>query len=644
MLGLHKSSLGMVLILLLLLVLKASLAADAGQPGPSGQRVRPASNSPPGQPAAKRPSSHSEQYKNALAWSNIFFKIYPGAQAKKQTYQDLEKWGWKRAEGTELPQVDVNYLRSPLLALGAGEPSQQHGRVCFSHKAGEETHPFLYHVVESTPACLDQFMFHDAGVVAVTEMNQPSEGTADAQNTDGDKLDEWQDVMAVAWQTLCQLHNTADTACDRLTWILMSKITDRDFLDIMETALNGDWQNIKIWPGNSFPTSTDPGKALLGMPIGRQVAKLIAQHQDMFPGKIVVEVVVYDPLGSINGGEIPEDWLDRKYPGLAFRIGDNSQQNTHASGTSSHSGTALQLSQPMWQQAVAAGRQMVIALDSGRAFQPQSTVNAFTDITPHGWVQRAKGIPAFNVDAVLDAYQHFGLDPRFRPRTDTSVNGMSVISHRGLLRNIYHDHLKTWTIAEVPYNATGAEYLQAATPGQGVLVLQKHLTMQQAAEPMPQAQRPINYSPGSDWRNIGLILWKQACEEIHLRPEILQYVFIVGINDPETVSLAATVWNQRSIESNFRAEWRGVPGKSTDGQAFSTTSEQGMALVGSPLGQQVAGMLGYHHADFPQSRIDTVFLYYVSMDWTDQPRRKQGTGPPPGPVENQPCLVFHVEK
>ncbi|KAK4556976.1 Mitochondrial import inner membrane translocase subunit tim8 [Recurvomyces mirabilis] len=633
MLGFLKTSFSVAWALGLLLLVQAAFAADAGDPGPSGQRGRPASSSPEDKPTSKRPTTDIQHYQTALQWSNIFLKIYPGPQAQKETYRDLERWGWKRVDANDVPITDLSYLQHPLQMLHLDSEPQQHSRVCFSlpRPRGSLSGGFL----EPPTPCLDQFMYLQNGVLAVMEMIEPNEEYAVAQNAGEHKLDQWQDVMAVTWQSICQDRQTTENACSHLQWVLMTKVMETDVLDIMEIALGRDWTKIHVWPGVAFPAYTEPGKALLGTHFGQRVAKLIAEHQDMFPNKIVTDVVVYDPLDSLHAGTKTEGWLTKTFPGLAFYIGDHTGSGSYMELQTAHQTLGVQ-----WEQAVTAGTVIVSALDSGIGMQPQSQMDSLVDVDRYGWHLREGDIPAFNKDAVRAAFEWFGLPLESRTEGYLGLNHVTVLKHQGRkIETDRHSLLTKWKVSGVEYQATMAHYTQSASPKHGVLTLQSSETMQQAAASMT-VDVPVNF-PRLDWSDLGLAMWKQACETAGVHTKAPEYIFVVGITDPATVAIADRVRHSDVI----RTLWAGTHPNS-EGMEFSPDSEAGRALIGSPLGQQASGMLGHHRIDFPQSSIDMVYLYYIDMDWADQPRRTstQPASQPPGPVQSRPCLVFHITK
>ena len=86
--------------------------------------------------------------------------------------------------------------------------------------------------------------------------------------------------------------------------------------ELLFKAIGGKEQ-LSVWPGQSFSTTTDDGQALLGSPNGSGVAFMVAQYRRVFAGKVVDKVVVFDPAGS--GSDRPDDKVQ---PCIAIHIAD----------------------------------------------------------------------------------------------------------------------------------------------------------------------------------------------------------------------------------------------------------------------------------------------------------------------------------
>lgn len=80
----------------------------------------------------------------------------------------------------------------------------------------------------------------------------------------------------------------------------------------MEQAANKAHSNVYapgIWPGDTFQPDKEKFSALLGTPLGKGIAFLLAQHPNMFPKKKVASMTIFVSESS-DEDSLLTDWHD----------------------------------------------------------------------------------------------------------------------------------------------------------------------------------------------------------------------------------------------------------------------------------------------------------------------------------------------
>ena len=107
-------------------------------------------------------------------------------------------------------------------------------------------------------------------------------------------LRRWSDATFLVWTNACK----NDAACIyKLQYIVHNDVVNYECQWVAKYLVIGrpnvgfvTWDD---WPGQSFGTDTDAGKAILGCPNGRGTAYLLLQHRGTFGTKTIESVTIY---------------------------------------------------------------------------------------------------------------------------------------------------------------------------------------------------------------------------------------------------------------------------------------------------------------------------------------------------------------
>jgi len=80
----------------------------------------------------------------------------------------------------------------------------------------------------------------------------------------------------------------------------------------------GEEEHLVPWPGRSFDIGGEEGKRLLGSPNGSGTGWLLADYAEMFRGKVIDRIVVFDP--AVQAGERRS--IDQVKPCMGIHIAD----------------------------------------------------------------------------------------------------------------------------------------------------------------------------------------------------------------------------------------------------------------------------------------------------------------------------------
>ena len=110
---------------------------------------------------------------------------------------------------------------------------------------------------------------------------------------------------------------------DHIEWVIHDKVTNPVCRGVAKTVYT--WTQdaaLPAWPGISFNTNTEQGKALLGCPNGYGNAFMLAEHTDQLGSKTVDRVVIFKD--------------DSSQFSMAFHIDDLDAEGDPASPESEH--------------------------------------------------------------------------------------------------------------------------------------------------------------------------------------------------------------------------------------------------------------------------------------------------------------------
>ncbi|MCJ1332797.1 hypothetical protein MMC10_009491 [Thelotrema lepadinum] len=132
-----------------------------------------------------------------------------------------------------------------------------------------------------------------AGVVTIKTAYSPGDPTtaSGVDNHVPPLMRRLSDFIFLIYQYASLQHNQK---LDNLEWVIHGKVTNPVCIVVAKTVYT--WTQdatLPPWPGKSFTTDTDQGKALLGCPNGYGNGFLLAQHTDQLGSKTVDKVIIF---------------------------------------------------------------------------------------------------------------------------------------------------------------------------------------------------------------------------------------------------------------------------------------------------------------------------------------------------------------
>lgn len=210
---------------------------------------------------------------------------------RRWCYADLEKWGWYMDPGDT--NSNIGPLRATYEALQISKDSPSNVKVNWRHFGNAEDS-------KATGAVYTQTFNVAAGVIAVSWIQSPDAAIAEirrqgfAWRWPAPKLKRWSDVTFLLWQEHCRKANVDPAG---LEWVFHVGISNAETRGVIFEVL-GEGKHLVPWPGRSFDISGEEGKRLMGCPNGSGTGWLLADHADVFQGKVIDQIVVFDPAAQ----------------------------------------------------------------------------------------------------------------------------------------------------------------------------------------------------------------------------------------------------------------------------------------------------------------------------------------------------------
>lgn len=263
--------------------------------------------------------------------------------------------------------------------------------------------------------------------------------------------------------------------------------------------------------------------------------------------------------------------------------------------------------------------------------QPQSEYQ-FSDLAKWGW-QCDEDPPALDMTGLQVAFKDLGINTVGveNVRQDWDHAGWDDQWQReGFARNIDGGS----------YKATGAEYSQMLNVIDGVIVVD-YMKSPKAATREWEDKNPYYWRDGwpklGSWADVTSLIWEKQLDDHStpkqgLRP--LEWVFFVDIGSPDIFGIIMEAFQQLSTHDPECQIW--IP--AWPGRSFSLADDEGKALLGTDIGQQVARILTQHKGTFPGMSVDFVHVFSTQADVR--------LGPPAPSSDHQvwPSLAFHIAK
>ncbi|GAB1725863.1 hypothetical protein NU195Hw_g2587t1 [Hortaea werneckii] len=212
---------------------------------------------------------------------------------RRWCYADLERWGWRADPGDT--SFNLGPLRATYEALQISKDNSSNVKVNWGHFRNAEDS-------KATGAAYTQAFNVASGVIAVSWIRSPDTAIADFKRRNcawpwsAPVLKRWSDVTFLLWQEHCRQANVDPAG---LEWVFHVNISNMETREIIFGVLEEE-EPLGPWPGRSFEISEERGKRLLGSPNGSGTGWLLADHAEILPGKVIDQIVVFDPTARIE--------------------------------------------------------------------------------------------------------------------------------------------------------------------------------------------------------------------------------------------------------------------------------------------------------------------------------------------------------
>ncbi|GAB1737967.1 hypothetical protein NU219Hw_g2480t1 [Hortaea werneckii] len=230
---------------------------------------------------------------------------------RRWSYADLKRWGWSM--DPEDTNFNIGPLRATYEALQISKDSPPKVKVNCGHFENTKGS-------QATGAVYTQAFNVGAGVIAVSWIRSPDAAIADFKRQrfawpwPAPELKRWSDVTFLLWQLHCR---KGDVNPAVLEWVFHVNISNAETRDVIFEVLE-DGENLVPWPGRSFEVSGEKGKRLLGSPNGSGTGWLLADYAEIFQGKVIDRIVVFDP--AIHRGTRRS--IDQVKPCMGIHVAD----------------------------------------------------------------------------------------------------------------------------------------------------------------------------------------------------------------------------------------------------------------------------------------------------------------------------------
>ncbi|KAF1994511.1 hypothetical protein P154DRAFT_585619 [Amniculicola lignicola CBS 123094] len=231
------------------------------------------------------------------------------AQSKFTSFpDDLEKWGYGSLEYDDYYDFKVSLpLTSALEGLGVDAKIKSDGgknrAVLWEHE-NEKT------IANPTGASYTTVFNPDDGVIIAWGKYSPAYmgPKKNPPVTVFPALKSWSDVTFLQWAGLT---SKAGKSAGNIRHIISSPVENKPSQALIARALKNAKKELGAWPGTSFTTTTDEGKALLAAPNGVGITYFLSQHKAQLGTKTVTKLTVF-----VDGGNSPRP------PSLLFYVAD----------------------------------------------------------------------------------------------------------------------------------------------------------------------------------------------------------------------------------------------------------------------------------------------------------------------------------
>lgn len=208
---------------------------------------------------------------------------------------------------------NIGPLRATYEALRISKDSPPNIKVNWGHFGDTEES-------KATGAVYTQAFNVASGVIAVSWIQSHDAAIADFKRQKSPwpwpapELKRWSDVTFLLWQEHCRKGNVDPAG---LEWVFHVNISNMETREVIFGVL-GEEEHLVPWPGRSFDIDGEEGKRLLGSPNGSGTGWLLADHAEMFQGKVTDRIVVFDPAVQPGGRRS----IDQVKPCMGIHIAD----------------------------------------------------------------------------------------------------------------------------------------------------------------------------------------------------------------------------------------------------------------------------------------------------------------------------------
>ncbi|KAF2109955.1 hypothetical protein BDV96DRAFT_669005 [Lophiotrema nucula] len=237
------------------------------------------------------------------------------AESKFLDTDELEKWGYEGLDWD--PYYDFTttlQLDTALKSLGISDPkkkSEGENFECWNWEHETEKTIDGVKYLPTNGHYITMFSPKDGVIIAASKYSPGYEGAKkNPPVTVLPKLKLWSDVIYVQWARI-HAADPASPGIHNLRYVFSSPVENAASNQLIEEATGKKVTELGKWPGETFSTDVDEGKALLGAPNGVGIGWLLAQHKRQLGNKIVEKVQVFMSVAAAG-----------KFPTLLYHVVD----------------------------------------------------------------------------------------------------------------------------------------------------------------------------------------------------------------------------------------------------------------------------------------------------------------------------------